>query len=241
MLSRQELIDQGWLGDFTVDRGKGPTWAKNIGWDGVGCWLVTPREEVMKAIPGLQIHARINGVCSLKIADAPPRLMEYESFFTRLEKMGVDNLAVGAFGFLKCDSGILNVGIRGESYISGPMQLIVDTGLNVITSTVYGRFILAEAPAEVRMVRDATVLPPFKVPCNVCLSAAELNETAEDDYPELDHEREPDVVFLSRKGSSSSTQLIRASTTSLFSKLMPRSSSTKTTLKRSTSTKPNKT
>lgn len=229
MLSRQELIDQGWYADPAVNRTLGPSWAKERGWDGVACWLTVEKTDILKAVPGLKIHSVFESVAYVKVMDAPRSVSEYSEFFEELEFRGLDNLAFGAKGTIECNSGMLHQGVDGDYYISGPKYLHIDTGLDTISCPIPSRLVLCKPPGEVTLVGDASVIPPFKVPCSICLSASRLNEQLYDADEHPYFSEKPDLVFLSRNKHPSTSTPHSLSPSGLLTKFTSRTKHTLTT------------
>lgn len=193
-----ELYQQGLTADMSWQGGVCPPWAGSLGWDNEGVWAVVQLPQLEQAVPGLRVYSATGRPAHILLRQAPASSNLYPRFFEQLENEGVPIIAFHADLQMVCNGGVISRDQDGTSVLVADMLLesTPPGATHTLRLHLPRRMVLAQAPGSATVGGGPELVPPFRVPARITMSAEELYEPMEPHRLVFDQESADVPVFL---------------------------------------------
>lgn len=206
-MNQQERYEHGHFAGPNVGSVSGPKWAQKLGWDGYGMWVVVKKDDILSAIPGLNIQTYWNIPCYLCIAE----IREFNSlgpqFFHWLEDKGY-NLLAHADNLKLTGEATMLVREQTGGYSLCGVFTIEGTWFNnpkPLAISASGRLFFGPSPGDVTLPFDTVTVPPFTVSASITMNASILSAEV-DEWKTLGfNSGSADAVFLNASPADHTT------------------------------------
>lgn len=177
-----------------------PPWAKALGWDGVGCWLLINPDDIKTKMHGLFYEPLLPSPAVLTLGTLSEVRNQTSQLFRLLEEKGLNILGHCPNLTLHCFAATLVRSLAGEFSLVGMFELAGNPYPDTpkLVCQLPGKLIILSGPGMVSLPEGVSVVPPFTVPARItCNSAELLHEEEERMFMAGFRTSEPaDAVFL---------------------------------------------
>jgi len=182
-----ERYQQGHYGDTMGPSLAAPLWARTLGWDGLGCWVVVKQSDLLAAVPGLVIHGIASKPAVMIVKHPPSDVLSIQNFFEDLEEHNFNVIAHARSLHLVCLGATLVRTMTGLTELVGVFELQAQNApdLPILHLRVSHRLILCVGVGSAELPTGIVDIPYFKVPAKVTMNSSMVSDLAEETVEDI--------------------------------------------------------